>query len=402
MAQAPDQRIYFKNLDLLRFMAAYLIVLLHCFFGWKVKFGDPAFLHSLLSDEALKKLEIVIHNFSFGVDIFFLISGFLLTYLLLCEREKTGKVDILRFYIRRAYRIWPLYFLLVLTAPLLTYFINEQNPTYPYHFLFAGNFDLIENGPKSAATNHLWSICIEEHFYLLCPLILGFIPMKRLPQALLGIIFISFIARAFYIPTLKDYGMGMYVHTLSRIDVLALGSLFGYMVYHRQLKFHHPLLIRLLVYIMFLLVFFNVDYKACGDFLSDTMKKYCFVLPIAYWLGNFMFNPTALRFPGTNLFNLFGKASYGIYMFNPVIILLTVVFFEKNGWQNYFLFLLIVHLMLAAVTFLSYRFFEIPFLNLKEKYAVVKSGAAKEAAVIREDGNDTDNGAEIAVSVVKE
>src|ERR1041384_8269282 len=130
MNQANTQRIYFKDLDALRFIAAYLIVLLHCFFGWKVKFGDPSFLNSFLSPASIKSLEIVIHNFSFGVDIFFLISGFLLTYLLLCEREKTGKVDVIKFYIRRAYRIWPLYFLMILTAPLLTYFIAEQNPTY--------------------------------------------------------------------------------------------------------------------------------------------------------------------------------------------------------------------------------------------------------------------------------
>jgi peptidoglycan/LPS O-acetylase OafA/YrhL len=399
MNRTPDQRVYFKNLDLLRFVAAYLIVLLHCFFGWKVKFGDPAFLSAFLPEAYIKKLEVIIHNFSFGVDIFFMISGFLLTYLLLSEREKTGKVDVLRFYIRRAYRIWPLYFLLILTAPLLTYFINEQSPTYPYHFFFAGNFDLIENGPKSAATNHLWSICIEEHFYLICPLILGFIPVKRLPQALLGIIFISFIARAFYIPTLKDYGMGMYVHTLSRIDVLAIGSLFGYLVYYRRIKFHHPLPLRVMVYTVFLLLFFNVDYMASGDFLSDTMKKYCFVLPMGYWLANFIFNPTAVSVPKANWFNNLGKASYGIYMFNPVVILLTVVLFDTMHWQNYFLFLLLVHLVLAAVTFLSYRFFEMPFLALKEKYAVVKSGEDREAEALNP---EIDGQSGVAVNVIKE
>src|SRR5687767_4831852 len=103
------QRIHFNNLDTLRFLAAYMIVLLHCFFGWKVKFGQPQFLTSL-STKWTDKLEMVMHKFSFGVDIFFIISGFLITYLLLSEREKTGKVDVIKFYIRRAFRIWPLYF----------------------------------------------------------------------------------------------------------------------------------------------------------------------------------------------------------------------------------------------------------------------------------------------------
>src|SRR5687767_7776123 len=100
------QRIYFKNLDMLRFFAAYLIVLLHCFFGWRAKFGHPEFITSNLSPKWMDKLELVVHNFSFGVDIFFLISGFLITYLLLSEKKKNGKVDVVKFYIRRALRIW--------------------------------------------------------------------------------------------------------------------------------------------------------------------------------------------------------------------------------------------------------------------------------------------------------
>src|SRR3989344_3351771 len=126
------QRIHFKNLDILRFIAAYMIVLLHCFFAWKIHFGHPAFITSSLSEPTLGKVESVINNFSFGVDVFFIISGFLITYLLLVESDKTGKVDVIKFYIRRAFRIWPLYFLLLLIAPLLTYFYNEQSPGYIY------------------------------------------------------------------------------------------------------------------------------------------------------------------------------------------------------------------------------------------------------------------------------
>src|SRR4051812_44139823 len=118
------QRIYFGNLDVLRFIAAYMIVLLHCFFGWKAHFGHPDFI-AKTSPQVLGKLENIFNNFSFGVDIFFIISGFLITYLLLAEKETTGKVDVIKFYIRRAFRIWPLYFLILLIGPLLSYFYNE-------------------------------------------------------------------------------------------------------------------------------------------------------------------------------------------------------------------------------------------------------------------------------------
>jgi len=370
------QRIYFKNLDILRFIAAYMIVLLHCFFGWKAFFGHPSFIVSSVSPHLLGKIETVVHNFAFGVDIFFIISGFLITYLLLSEHERTGKVDVMKFYIRRAFRIWPLYFLLILTAPLLTYFFYEQSPGYLYQFFFAGNFDVINQGTKSVATDHLWSICIEEQFYLFCPLLVAFIPVKKLPQVLLGIILSCIIFRGYISWSDENYGMILYMHTLSRIDVLALGSLFGYLYYHKKIQFNHSLPVRLIVYAIFIFIFLNTDYSECGTFFTATVKKYFFVLMVAYWAGNFLFN-TGAKFAVTKptLLHRMGKASYGIYMFNPVLIFLILKLFSKYSWESYSLFLVLVHVSLLIVVSLSYRFIELPFLALKEKYAVVKSGA---------------------------
>lgn len=379
------QRIYFKNLDLLRFLAAYMIVLLHCFFAYKIHFGHPGFLTSFISPTMMVKVERVINNFSFGVDIFFVISGFLITYLLLSENAKTGKVDVMKFYIRRSFRIWPLYFLLLLIAPLLTYFYKEQSPGYMYHFLFAGNFDIIENGTKSAATDHLWSICVEEHFYLFCPLLVAFLPLKRLPEILLGVVASCLIFRGLVSNIVPNPGAILYLHTLSRIDVLALGSLLGYLVYMKKIQFNHSLPIRLTVYAVFIFVFLNVSYVETGSFLDSSVKKYFFVFAVMYWIGNFMFNEKA-RFVPTkpNFMHTFGKASYGIYMFNPVVIYVVLSAFSALSFKNYFGYLLAVHVILAIVTFLSYRFLETPFLALKEKFAVIKSGGFKNATPVPE------------------
>src|SRR5687767_4090471 len=96
---SSSQRIYFKNLDILRFVAAYMVVILHSFFGWKGHFQGTDAL-STFSAETVALIERVCENFTLGVDIFFIISGFLLTYLLLAEHQKNGKVDIMKFYIR--------------------------------------------------------------------------------------------------------------------------------------------------------------------------------------------------------------------------------------------------------------------------------------------------------------
>src|SRR6478736_6061720 len=97
-SDSSTQRIYFKNLDILRFIAAYMVVLLHSFFGWRSHFGSTAALSSF-SESSVRMVERVFENFTMGVDVFFMISGFLLTYLLLAEHQKNGKVDVMKFYI---------------------------------------------------------------------------------------------------------------------------------------------------------------------------------------------------------------------------------------------------------------------------------------------------------------
>ena len=99
-----------------------MIVIYHAYIAWKGWFGLPGVLSTgdyktftglgMHVDQFLRNLPV-------GVDIFFFISGYLLTYLLVVEKEKYGKVNIPNFYIRRGLRIWPLYFFLVAVAPFL-------------------------------------------------------------------------------------------------------------------------------------------------------------------------------------------------------------------------------------------------------------------------------------------
>lgn len=130
-----------------------------------------------------------------------------------------------------------------------------------------------------------------------------------------------------------------------------------------------------MIYAAFFYVFFNVSYNEAGNFFFASIKKYFFVFIVAYWMGNFLFHKNSiLKVEKENILHLFGKVTYGIYMFNPVIIYVTLQTFSRFEYKNYLVFILMVHALLAVACFLSYRFFEMPFLALKEKYAVVKSG----------------------------
>ena len=118
-----------------------------------------------------------------GVDFFFVISGFLITTLLLRERDRTGRISLRGFYWRRALRILPLY-LLVVTAVGAYYVFVEKTPgaaeRWPYYYLFLANF-LDGHIPLLGPT---WSLSVEEQYYLLWPALLVLLP----PRALLPVL----------------------------------------------------------------------------------------------------------------------------------------------------------------------------------------------------------------------
>ena len=104
-----------------------------------------------------------------------------------------------------------------------------------------------------------------------------------------------------------------------------------------------------------------------------------------------MFNQKAKLVPSKpNIFHQFGKVSYGIYMFNPVLISVILITFSLFSYQNYFIFLLAVHVSLALVTFLSYRFLEMPFLQLKEKFSVIQSGGFETSAIPKKENESAE------------
>lgn len=369
-------RIYFMHLDVVRFFAAYMIVIFHLFYGWQANWGNPKFMTDAAGEMTWfgRLLETTIHNLSFGVDIFFLISGFLITYLLLREKDQHGKVNIGKFYFRRTLRIWPLYYLTVALGPILTYAVGEASPgSYIPHLLFVGNFELIQNGFSSVALNHLWSICIEEHFYFICPLIIAFIPVSRLPVAFWMIIITSFIYRGTILGQ-ENYWMNMYLHTVSRMDVLAIGCMSAWYYYYGRLRFNLSKTTFAILALLFILLFTHDVYVFWDDLFLATGKKYTFVILAGILIGNLLFNEKLKLMPGkTGIWHYMGKVSYGIYMFNPIAVALFVKLYHAKGFQNGWVFFFGVHLLVIAMVVISFELYEKQFLKLKERFAVVKS-----------------------------
>jgi len=142
-----SSKIYFPHLDVIRFIAAFMIVILHsfeCYTGW---FGKIGFLTNGDNKTYSKTGEIIvhfIHTFGIAVDVFFLLSGFLITYILIEEKKRNNKINIKNFMIRRSLRIWPLYFALIIITPFLVNWLESPKPDYLYNLFFLNK----TNSPK--------------------------------------------------------------------------------------------------------------------------------------------------------------------------------------------------------------------------------------------------------------
>ena len=379
-----QQRVHFHNLDVLRFVAAFMIVMVHGYFaviGWE---GLPEPIRknnaiTIPSDENMNSfglwLKMFVQNMDLGVEFFFLISGFLITYLMLSEIQYSGKLNIPKFYMRRLLRIWPLFFLIIALTPFLARWTNSEEPHYWWNIFFANNYKTIIEKNYEPGLAHYWSICVEEHFYIVWPLLLYLVPVKKLPQLFATIIFIAIASRVYYYYTSPEWYNHAKLNTLSRMDTMAIGGWIAWAAYYKPFTFNVPGWIRVMVYTTFLFAFCTEpNHEASGVFML-AFKRFIYTSFFAFILVNYLFNPNAwFNFKNKNILHYLGKISYGIYMYHniffPVIIQKIVWKFHLEG---FWIFWIIYIPIVLVVSVLSYELFEKHILKLKDRFAIVQT-----------------------------
>jgi peptidoglycan/LPS O-acetylase OafA/YrhL len=372
------QVVYFKNIDILRFVAVFLVLFAHAYEGWCGWFGKPGFMtvegnHTDFTNFG-SYLNTAFTNGGIGVDIFFLISGFLITYLLLSEKENTGKISIAKFYFRRVLRIWPAYFLLIALTPLCVHLANGKTPDYLPNVLFYNNFHAISIKIWQYPYAHLWSICVEEHFYLFWPFVVAFIARKNLKTAFLLLIAMSFLFRTYLFVVHSDYWQ-IYLNTLSRIDVLVIGGL--YALYYKEYGFQAKLSksTRLILYGLFIVVYVIDPVYTYDSFFDIVIKKYFYVSILGLGMIHFIFNEDRIfNLPFQKSLNYLGKISYGIYLFSNVLIPIVVIrFMYQWGSTNMYLYFFLNIFLSILISAIVYELLEKQVLKWKKKFEVVHS-----------------------------
>lgn len=377
MSLNNSRTFFFKNLDALRFFAFLLVFLQHSLYNSVSQIGE----YSLF----LKKLV----SFFFlgggtGVQFFFVLSGFLITYLIITEININIKFNTINFYTRRFLRIWPLYYTTVLISFVIYPFLKSLIGIYSdlctrpfYYFTFLANFDAIHvanNCPGHDAMSQgiVWSVSIEEQFYLIWPLLFLIFPKKAYSLIFVLVIAASIIFR------FNTNGAALYFHTFSVMADLAIGGLMGYFFTKEKILIYFkkiPYKVNVLIYLAIFILYFNPELLTYPDsivfnriifdfFWAYIILDQCFAVNPIYNMGNL------------KLISKFGKISYGLYMLHPIAILFLDIIFKLLHINNAFLILIkgIIALPLSIfIAELSYNYIERPFLKLKEKFAILKT-----------------------------
>jgi len=368
---------YFNGLNALRFFAAYLVVLHH---AEQIRLKYHLF--------SLKQYSLF-NNGGVGVTFFFVLSGFLITYLLLKENRIYNDISIRNFYVRRVLRIWPLYFMLVgigtLALPILIKLLHI-NYAMPYHFTNVfGYYLFFMPFMVNVLFGHhllepLWSIGVEELFYL------SWAPaIKVFRKHILSIIIITISIKL-------ALSIGLYFSNVSasikevvgmlQFEAMGIGGLGAYIIFNRQKDikegfiFSKAFQVLMFVFIISYVLFWK-ELSAFSDIFkilwTTPLASHILMMLVFCWLIiNISLNENSLVKLNGKKLNFLGEISYGIYMYHMLVVFGVVVILSKvlnhlNPVISTIVFYIIITSGTVIVSYLSKRFFEEPFLRLKHR-----------------------------------
>lgn len=378
---SSGDKVFFPNLDGLRTLAFLFVFYLH---GFSLSLEQLA-----ISNDFLNRLVFKVATGSSGVSIFFVLSGFLITYLLLKEVNERGTLNVGFFYVRRVLRIWPLYFVSVIFAFIIYPYIKtllgiHQEPAARplYYFTFLSNFDAIyvhkffpgQSNPVEAIT---WSVAIEEQFYIVWPLLFFFIPKKYYKFIFIGAILVSMTFRFLH----KNENWTLYFHSLSVTLDLAMGGLAAYYsIYSKKFLQFFKSLSRSVIVAVYIIGFVWLLYqdKILGPNLYPVFYRPINTAFFAFVILEQNFSSNSFyKFSKFRLMTFWGKYTYGLYLLHVIALLACDIIFRKvfpNYGEQFFLSLLmgIIALLLSmGISYVSYEFFEKRFLKLKDKFKFI-------------------------------
>jgi peptidoglycan/LPS O-acetylase OafA/YrhL len=370
---SPISGAHWLPLDGLRGIAVLLVLLYHFCAEWPAQTRLSAFVARVSGSGWV------------GVDIFFALSGFLITGILVRSRGKRGYFK--NFYARRSVRIFPLYYgvlaLVFVVIPLVHPYRTRGMQFLSEHqiwlWAYLSNLYVVLSGQWCwGMFGHFWSLCVEEHFYLIWPSIVAWLRPRSLEWACWVLVVLAFVSRYFT----AQFNSGAYILTTSRMDALAMGGLV-YLQLARgssglmQLRRVAPVL---LLVVVAAVTWLHASTAHAGPKPHFVELREAFLYGLSAVVGTLMLllAVTPGLLPWQRLFThpvlrFFGKYSYGLYVFHFILLTLVDAVAPKERFQRagghevvgFMLHTAVLFTISIAIAMASYHFYERPFLKLK-------------------------------------
>lgn len=371
---------HFAGLDGLRFISITFVVL-HHLFTFKTNFGFINYDYPVLW----------LIGF-YGIQFFFMGSGFLITYLLFTEFTAYGKLNLKQFFIRRILRIWPGYYLLIVLALVLAlhsdffhipgttdaYLSGNYKKSNLFYFSFLPHLQPFFY-PTGPYVHHTYTIGIEEQFYIVWGILFYFL-RGRMVYFFIALLLIAPVLNGFHawinaeplrmqeMPVLKKISSALtYLH-YSRFSTFAIGSLFGYAYFYQKpwIAAFKNRWLQVLVYAILVLCIATNFSMPLFEYEFISLLMACVML-MATFKTESIFNYSA------KWISYLGKISYGIYLFHIFAIVFAcklVQLFTPVESHLGITFLLCLITMVLSIVFgsVSYHCFEVYFLKLKNRF----------------------------------
>jgi|HubBroStandDraft_1064217.scaffolds.fasta_scaffold01508_4 peptidoglycan/LPS O-acetylase OafA/YrhL len=381
-AGADTPRFYRPELDALRFVAFLCVFACHALpfpgSGHATSFEGPAW----------RLMQTIRESGNFGVSLFFVLSAYLITELLRREKLATSDINLKAFYVRRILRIWPLYFFMLLLCWVLgpfVSFLHMEPGQVLANLFFYGNWYIAAHFGSALALSYLWSISVEEQFYIAWPSIVKFADRTRASPLLVpgACIPLTLAAIAILTQHRQHLDVTVWLNSVVQFQFFALGAIFAFALRGEAPKISRRTRIALWI-------------GGAGSWIVASgvcriKSPNAEVGPLRMCVG---FELVAL---GCTLFffgvlgiatkyvpkpaRYLGKISYGLYIFHGIALFITAALrkaAEHGDGSSLLVFAsdrvlaLVLTILLAA---LSYKYLETPFLKLKDRFALIESRA---------------------------
>ena len=310
-----------------------------------------------------------------GVDLFCILSGFLIGTQLWKELRSSGTVKVGRFVLRRGLRIWPLYYFLILFLLAERLFLGFKRPNLWLDATFLANYYQYFHRPTHEVGGG-WSLCLEEQFYLLIPILLmvgaKFLPKKSLP----GLILMWFVS----LPVIRHFALQGVVGSRSRLDAvyyffhthsdsLAIGVLISWILIWTPNLLPKSRLVDAALLLVFLFGF--------GLWYHTGLTPLYSIVAISYGTLTLLLLRIQLPSPlRSKVFYIVSRLSFGVYLLHPGLLKHVMPYYVRlfgNGFVSYISAFVLWGTATLVLAFVTFSLVELPFLKLRDRLLIRKT-----------------------------